>query len=93
MKNFIIGFFSCFILGLLVAIAPIRSNYKDFNDVTVEFQNLYRYAQPKQFEILDSTPNFNALMEGEIRLINSNSVLSAVTRYQSSTYTFIWSKL
>lgn len=79
-------------MGLLMALTPLRVNYSKESDVFLEFQNLYKYAQDKQFTVLTTTPAPVALLEGEIKLISSNDVLSAVTKIQGSTYTVTFNK-
>ena len=92
MKGFIVGFLSCLSLGALVAMTPLRINYAKESDVFLEFQNIYKYAQDRQFTVLTTTPAPVALLEGEIKLVSSNDVLSAVTKIQGSTYTVTFNK-
>ena len=64
------------ILGFLsiAATTRIRNTYTKETDINVEFTNIYDGMQGKEFEIVNSTPRVQDMIEGNPIIFSSGSI-------------------
>jgi len=80
--GFVIGVSVIFLIGA----AQVSNRYKNESDVLAEFQNVYLNFQPKQFEVLSSTPVYRDIKEGQFFVVQTGGVQNIFTRIGNVLY-------
>jgi len=73
-KQFIYGVLFGFCLISLTAFVPEYRKYDDPNLIKKEFDNIYTFAQPKNFRFELSSPTLRDIQEGQIIFFKTNKV-------------------
>lgn len=85
MKDKITGFLFCLLLFSLCAFVPLANRHEIPSSIDSEFENIYLYAQSKNFRIEMSSVALNNIKENEIILMKTGD-LKFVTRHNNRRY-------
>ena len=83
MRIFLIVFFLC---STAYALPPIYNTHDNKIKIDEEFTSLYLNAQDKQFEIMNSTPSNEELLDGQIIIFSSDGYVSLQLRVGATNY-------
>ena len=84
--------FLCLCLVLLTGLTPIYNTHDSQEKIDEEFRNLYLNVQPKQFVVVDSTPEATEFQNAEFVIFNSGMVKLVLT-LGTTTYQLIFSSM
>lgn len=80
MNKFTLGFLSCAALFLLVGMAPVYQKHEAETFIDEEFQNIYNYAQPRQFRVEVTSPTVSNVAKNEIFILVTDKPKLATRR-------------